>query len=311
VTVTSEGGIPPVLFNLQLANVTNTNGSFTNLAANTYTLTILDNDNCSLSTIITITTPEIFKFNQSAIQDINCYGDKTGAITIAPTGGTGTITATLLPLGIVKTNNYSYQNLAEGTYTIVISDINGCTMDAVIPIKMLGKKTELRINTNNTNCGLNSSTGIAIANLNGGADPVIYQWSLATATNLNTLYFLEQGTYSVTATDALGCSESGSFLIGKDNCCKDLRMSSAFTPNDDGTNDRFRIIGNVRLLLKKFEVFNRLGQVVFSTTNSAEIWDGYHQGMPCESGTYFYYVSYVCLEDGKPYTYKGDVQLIK
>jgi gliding motility-associated-like protein len=311
VKATSEGGVPPILFNLQLANVTNTNGNFTNLAANTYTLTVLDNDNCSLSTVVTITTPEIFKFNASPIQDINCYGDKTGTIKIAPTGGTGTITATLLPQGIVKTNNYSYQNLAEGTYTIVISDINGCTMDAVIPIKMLGKRTELIVGTRNTSCALNSTTGIAIANFNGGALPVTYQWSTQTAIDISTLNFLADDTYTVTATDILGCSASATFLIGKDNCCKDLRMSSAFTPNDDGVNDGFRIIGNVPLLLTKFEVFNRLGQAVFTTTNSSEIWDGYHQGMPCESGTYFYYVSYVCVEDGKPYTYKGDVQLIK
>jgi gliding motility-associated-like protein len=311
IKATSQGGVPPILFNLQLANITNITGNFIDLAANTYTLTVLDNDNCSLSTIITITTPEIFKFNTSPIQNINCYGTTTGKIAIAPTGGTGVITSTLLPQGIVGTGNYTFQNLPEGTYTIVIADEKGCTQDAVIPVRMLGQKTQLVINIKNTNCTLNSTTGLASASFNGGAEPINYFWSINTPPDLNTIYFLADTIYSVTVTDALGCSESSTFIIGKDNCCKDLRMASAFTPNQDGTNDGFKIIGNVPLLLKKFEIYNKWGQAVFSTTNSSEVWDGYFKGMPCEAATYFYYVSYICKEDGKPYNFKGDIQLIR
>jgi gliding motility-associated-like protein len=311
VNVTSDGGVPPIIFNLQLANVTNTNGRFTNLAANTYTLTILDNDGCSVSTTVTIKTPEILSLQNKVVNNVNCFGNTSGSISFTPNGGTGLITATILPQNQSQTSGYNWQNLAASTYTIILSDVNNCTIDAVIPLLMLGKETDFLVNTINTNCVLNSSTGSATVAYVNAANPITYTWSVPTLANSKVLNFLEEGNYSVVAIDALGCSDSAQFKIGKDNCCKDLRMATAFTPNEDGKNDKFNILGNLRFALSKFEIYDRWGRVAFSTTDANATWDGYSNGKLCDAGTYFYYVNYTCLEDGQTYTFKGDVELIR
>ncbi len=66
-----------------------------------------------------------------------------------------------------------------------------------------------------------------------------------------------------------------------------IYVPSAFTPNDDGFNDTFGVKGegiqNFKML-----IYNRWGEVIFSTTNPGEHWDGKYKNEPAENGTYVY-----------------------
>jgi gliding motility-associated-like protein len=66
-------------------------------------------------------------------------------------------------------------------------------------------------------------------------------------------------------------------------------MPSAFSPNNDGLNDRFEF-GLQGFVSYVFTVFNRWGEVVFSTSNPTEFWDGRKQGTEdsAPEGTYVY-----------------------
>jgi gliding motility-associated-like protein len=121
--------------------------------------------------------------------------------------------------------------------------------------------------------------------------------------------------YSVTATNFFGCS-------GKDTMCikvfcesSQLFVPNAFTPDGDGVNDLLVVRAQGIKLVKSFRIFNRWGQVVFEKANftpntSTYGWDGTVNGRAAPPDVYVYTCEVVC-EDDTPYTYKGNVAIIK
>jgi gliding motility-associated-like protein len=91
----------------------------------------------------------------------------------------------------------------------------------------------------------------------------------------------------------------------------DLHLPNAFTPNGDGKNDVFRIPASVPLSSIRFSVFNRLGKLVFSTTNNNIGWDGMVNNRPQPAGTYVWMVEYNDPLTKKPAMKKGLVELIR
>jgi len=69
-----------------------------------------------------------------------------------------------------------------------------------------------------------------------------------------------------------------------------LLMPNAFSPNNDGTNDLFRIPPGVAMQLDEFSVFNRWGVRVFTTHQISEGWNGTINGMPVDADTYVYII---------------------
>ena len=89
-------------------------------------------------------------------------------------------------------------------------------------------------------------------------------------------------------------------------------IPNAFTPNGDGLNDTFRITGLPPENITRFnmQVFNRWGEVIFSTTDITEGWNGRLNGELCPEGNYVWVIFY---EDGSKITRtnKGVVALIR
>ena len=91
-------------------------------------------------------------------------------------------------------------------------------------------------------------------------------------------------------------------------------MPDAFTPNGDLRNDVYSIIergGGV--ILGEFRIYNRYGQVVFSTSDINKGWDGTFKGKDQNSDTYFYILQYQCNDKGiiSPKVAKGSIILIR
>ncbi len=118
----------------------------------------------------------------------------------------------------------------------------------------------------------------------------------------------DQQLIHVTVYDDYGCSASDSIYVRSQPCCN-IWLPTAFTPNSDGKNDVFRLVGDGRIELATFAIRNRFGQVVFETANQYEVWDGKFGGQLCDIGTYFYFVRYKCGD--KYVEKKGDVTLIR
>lgn len=116
-------------------------------------------------------------------------------------------------------------------------------------------------------------------------------------------------TYKVTASTIAGCKGEG-FVHVKVYTGPDLYVPTGFTPNGDGRNDVFTPFPVGIKSLNYFRVFNRWGQVVFSTSTLHQGWDGRLGGREQSSGTYVWMAEAVSNQ-GKVITKKGVVTLIR
>jgi gliding motility-associated-like protein len=92
--------------------------------------------------------------------------------------------------------------------------------------------------------------------------------------------------------------------------CGAVPMPNAFTPNHDGRNDEFFISNPFALeVLQAFEIFDRVGNKVFSTTQVSDSWDGTYQGQDLNPGLFLYKIKYTC--QGKDQVKSGSVMLIR
>ena len=90
----------------------------------------------------------------------------------------------------------------------------------------------------------------------------------------------------------------------------DVIFPTAFTPNGDGRNDILLPLGARYIKSLSVEIWNRWGQLVYSSTDPTSGWDGYYHGTEAQTGVYAYFIKYVTLK-GDEKTSKGNVTLIR
>ena len=113
-------------------------------------------------------------------------------------------------------------------------------------------------------------------------------------------------------------------IVGNDKNCFDtafqslkvlkscyIDVPSAFTPNGDGLNDFLFPLNAYKAINLEFKVYNRLGQLVFSTTDWTKKWDGTVKGEPQDSDMYVWTLKYTLLNTGKHVSKKGSTMLIR
>ncbi len=71
---------------------------------------------------------------------------------------------------------------------------------------------------------------------------------------------------------------------------KEIYIPTAFTPNNDGLNDRWNLPALPALPLAEVRVYNRYGQLIFYNKGYAKQWDGSFKGMPQPTGVYVYII---------------------
>jgi len=121
-------------------------------------------------------------------------------------------------------------------------------------------------------------------------------------------------TYTLTMVDADNCNATDSIRINVIDPttvkCGDILLPTAFTPNDDGLNDKFGISNPFATgELISFEIFDRWGNLVFMTDEVLEKWDGAFKGVPVNPSVFLYKVHYRC--EGKENVKSGSVTVIR
>ena len=152
-------------------------------------------------------------------------------------------------------------------------------------------------------------------NATGG---VSYLWSPSTGLSSTTIYnpvgvynsSIDSVKYKVIVRDAIGCADSAYVTVRVFKTSPSIFVPTAFTPNNDGLNDVVRPIAVGIRRIHYFSVYNRWGQLVFTTSVNKQGWDGRVNGRLQNSGVFVWMVS---AEDylGKPIFLKGTVALIR
>lgn len=121
----------------------------------------------------------------------------------------------------------------------------------------------------------------------------------------------ENGIYHLKVFNYCGTDEAETEVLFSD-CEHCIWTSNAFTPNGDGLNDAFEVKNLCPLKTYQVKIYNRFGQLVFSSNDISKHWDGTFNGTPCDASTYFYYLKAEAEQAEAPeIKQKGDVILIR
>jgi gliding motility-associated-like protein len=212
ISSTATGGQGAITYNLQPTNQSNATGTFTNLSANSYTITATDQAGCSVQTIVVVTEPTQVQWTTTSSTNITCNGGNDGSITTTASGGTGQITYTLQPTNQSNTSG-SFTTLAANTYTITATDMNGCTITTTLTITAPTAIQWTSASATNVTCN-NASNGTITTTASGGTGQITYTVQPTNQNNINGSFsVLGPNTYTITATDINGCSITTTLVI--------------------------------------------------------------------------------------------------
>jgi gliding motility-associated-like protein len=116
--------------------------------------------------------------------------------------------------------------------------------------------------------------------------------------------------YVVRVSNSIGCSDTDTINVKLFKVKPDLFVPSAFSPNGDGNNDILKPLALGLKSVDAFSIYNRWGQLLFSTTQIGDGWDGTFGGATQSPGTYVWYAKGTDYKNNK-LERKGTVVLIR
>jgi gliding motility-associated-like protein len=284
--------------------------TFNNLIAAPYVVVVKDANGCTVSsaTVVNQTPSPGFTFVNH--EDLLCHSDNTGSLQAYATGPAQIINYNLQP-GNRDTLIPSFVNLPAANYVVTVTDVNGCTSTTNINVLNPEALSFSQFDVIHPNCA-DAQSGQILSEVVGGTGNIEYTlWPGSQTNSFGDYTLLNPKLYTIVAKDANGCSISRLETLVQENCCDNIFVPNAFSPNNDALNDEFRMVNAYGIDLKKFVVMNRWGNVVFESTNPQIGWNGRHDGELCEVGNYYYLIQYVCPETKKEYLLKGDLMLMR
>ena len=206
-TVTASGGTAPYTY--AWAPSGGSNATATGLSAGTYTVTVSDGIGCTTTAgVATVTITEPPQLRDSVEAGINTFCGGVDSVAIGVKGGTGVYTYSWAPGGYTTSK---VTGLSAGTYTINVTDGNGCTKQLIVPVSANGP---LSITIASRTTLLCEQFGyIAAHAASGGQPPYTYLWTPRGGNSIFTTTDLTAGTYTITATDSNGCTATASETI--------------------------------------------------------------------------------------------------
>ncbi|MES2761955.1 MAG: gliding motility-associated C-terminal domain-containing protein [Bacteroidota bacterium] len=207
-SVTATGGIGAFTYSWSSGG---SGASTSGLCAGTYTCTVTNNVNCVKTITVTILSPPTLTATPTQT-NLACNAACIGAINLNPSGGTGAYTYTWSP---AAPTNSVITGLCAGAYNYTVTDALGCKFTNTVTITE-PPATALTVITTSMSCN-GVCDGTAVANMSGGTGAYTYTWLPVsppiTGQSTASVSALCQGTYTVIAKDANGCTRTQTFTI--------------------------------------------------------------------------------------------------
>jgi hypothetical protein len=178
-----------------------TSASIGNLGGGTYNAVVTDGNGCTLSSSVTISSPPVLTATITSVTQVTCNGMNNGSLSVSAGGGTGPYTYSWSPSGATTA---TISSLSPGSYTVTVTDSKGCTKTASTTITQPAALTATSSGSV-LSCYGQTSGNVSVTPA-GGTAPYNYLWSNgSTGSSVNST---GAGNYSVTVTDAHGCTIS-------------------------------------------------------------------------------------------------------
>ena len=198
----AQGGVPPYAF---LWNTTAGTPDLLSVAPGTYLLTLTDANGCSRQSPPFVVEPGgTPMLTDSVFTPIRCFGDQNGQIAVTLSGGVPPYDYKWS--GVPGSNTLS--NLGSGTYQLVASGANGCSVTAQF---VLNSPAMLVVQQVVSPDSCTRKTGAILTAVQGGTPPYQFLWS--DNQTLAQLTQLPSGTWTLTLTDANGCTATQTSVV--------------------------------------------------------------------------------------------------
>lgn len=247
--------------------------------------------------------------SSSELMVSSCNNTANGSITVIAAGGIPPYTYSIDGGAFQSTGTFN--NVSAGNHTITIRDF-ACgliTKTVIVPVRPAPSVSAGPDKT------IVEGDEVMLQGSSSG-NPATIVWApnntiLSAGNTLTPIVRpLTSTTYTMTVTDANGCISADNAQVTVLPYC--LKVMNAFTPNGDGTNDRWIVTNNGGLCVTNVyvTVFNRYGGEVYVNPNYQNNWDGTYKGSPVPDATYYYVITYT-LFNGRKVTVKGDVTILR
>ena len=309
-----EQGQPPFSFEWEDGSgnlLAQEGGSIGNLSGGSYFVTITDAAGCTagFSWELPILAPLSFELE---ISNPDCLAPDGGSIALNNvTGGASPYRFSLD--GAPVQEQGLFVNLSGGAYNVLLADANGC--DTAFTLALAEPQPfGLSITTCTPALSLGDSALLNIQSNRLLDGDETFEWSTTdglSCTDCPSPFAapLRTTEYLLTLTDSDGCQATASLRIEVDSNSK-IYIPNAFSPNEDGRNDRFLLYpGKGVQSVDRVQIFNRWGGLVYEAAGNAG-WDGNTNGSQAGPGLYVYQVV-ITLVDGRQETLSGEVALVR
>ncbi|WP_236136639.1 PKD domain-containing protein [Mongoliitalea daihaiensis] len=294
-----QGGTAPYTFRWSHDSILNAPKA-EDLSAGTYEVQVIDDLGCEIVVeSIEIAEPDLLEIISITTEPTSCFGKDDGEARITIQGGTAPFSINF-PNAFIQGNELFLNDLEGTSYSLEISDANGCTIPLLFDINS-PLPLEVGVRIIRPACP-GQFNGELLAEPTGDFSPFIFSWDFDNGTDA-ILSNIPKGTYTVTVRNQSGCVSVGTADMIEAR--PQVRMPTGFKPSDG----EYMGVSNCDLSFN-LKVINRWGQLVYSGDTG---WNGLIDNSPAPLGSYGYVFTYNYLFEGElvEEEIKGIVTLIR
>lgn len=236
---TVTGGAAPYQYDFNNQGLS-ANTAYANLGAGNYSLIVSDANGCTYTTSVIVPSSDAPTDIAMTTAPALC-GNSDGSVTLGTvTGGAAPYQYDFNNQGLSSATSYS--NLSGGTYSVIVSDVNGCTYTTSVTVTSSDSPANIAVSTTPASCG-SSDGSIVLGAVTGGTAPYQYNVNNQGLSSSTTYSNLAGGTYSVVVSDANSCTYTTSVIVPSSNAPTDIVIT--IVPASCGASNGSVVLGAV------------------------------------------------------------------